>query len=90
MRMPLILALPSSVYRHLPSQTAAPKAKATATPKARAAKPHKQPAAPMGCKLVGTVKGTKLWAGDCVTPSEAQGQYTGRRTRRAGNTSRSA
>ena len=21
---------------------------------------------PMGCKLVGTVKGTKLWAGDCV------------------------
>ena len=20
----------------------------------------------MGCKLVGTVKGTKLWAGDCV------------------------
>jgi hypothetical protein len=25
------------------------------------AKPHP----PMGCKLVGTVKGTKLWAGDC-------------------------
>ena len=22
--------------------------------------------APMGCKLVGTVRGTKLWAGDCV------------------------
>jgi hypothetical protein len=22
----------------------------------------------MGCKLVGTVKGTKLWAGDCVGP----------------------
>ena len=21
---------------------------------------------PMGCKLVGTVRGTKLWAGDCV------------------------
>ena len=21
---------------------------------------------PTGCKLVGTVKGTKLWAGDCV------------------------
>jgi hypothetical protein len=20
----------------------------------------------MGCKLVGTIKGTKLWAGDCV------------------------
>ena len=21
---------------------------------------------PVGCKLVGTVRGTKLWAGDCV------------------------
>jgi hypothetical protein len=25
-----------------------------------------KPKAPMGCKLVGTVKGTKLWAGDCA------------------------
>jgi len=25
-----------------------------------------KPGAPMGCKLVGTVRGTKLWAGDCV------------------------
>ena len=25
-----------------------------------------RPRAPMGCKLVGTVRGTKLWAGDCV------------------------
>lgn len=25
-----------------------------------------KPSAPMGCKLVGTVKGTKLWAGDCM------------------------
>jgi hypothetical protein len=24
------------------------------------------PKAPTGCKLVGTVRGTKLWAGDCV------------------------
>jgi hypothetical protein len=23
---------------------------------------------PMGCKLVGAAKGTKLWAGDCVGP----------------------
>ena len=22
----------------------------------------------MGCKLVGTVKGAKLWAGDCMAP----------------------
>ena len=25
-----------------------------------------KPSAPAGCKLVGTVKGTKLWAGDCT------------------------
>jgi hypothetical protein len=27
-----------------------------------------KPKEPMGCKLVGTVKGTKLWAGDCAAP----------------------
>jgi hypothetical protein len=38
-----------------------------ATPKV-GSKPLAQvkPKEPMGCKLVGTVKGTKLWAGDCV------------------------
>lgn len=25
-----------------------------------------KPQVPMGCKLVGTVRGTKIWAGDCV------------------------
>ena len=25
-----------------------------------------KPKAPQGCKLVGTVRGTKLWAGDCT------------------------
>ena len=25
-----------------------------------------KPKEPTGCKLVGTVKGTKLWAGDCL------------------------
>jgi hypothetical protein len=25
-----------------------------------------KPKAPMGCKFVGSVRGTKLWAGDCV------------------------
>ena len=25
-----------------------------------------KPKEPMGCKFVGTVRGTKLWAGDCV------------------------
>jgi hypothetical protein len=32
-----------------------------------------KPRAPMGCKLVGTAKGTKLWAGDCVAASELRG-----------------
>ncbi|MCP3475494.1 hypothetical protein NLM33_34930 [Bradyrhizobium sp. CCGUVB1N3] len=27
---------------------------------------HVKPQAPLGCKLVGTVRGTKIWAGDCV------------------------
>jgi hypothetical protein len=31
-----------------------------------------KPKETMGCKLVGTVKGTKLWAGDCVA-SELRG-----------------
>jgi hypothetical protein len=25
-----------------------------------------KPSTPIGCKLVGTVKGTKIWAGDCI------------------------
>jgi hypothetical protein len=34
-----------------------------------------KPKAPMGCKLVGTVRGTKLWAGDCIG-SELKGSTT--------------
>jgi hypothetical protein len=34
-----------------------------------------KPKAPMGCKFVGTVRGTKLWAGDCVEP-ELRGSTT--------------
>ncbi|MGY2908942.1 hypothetical protein ACVWVY_007963 [Bradyrhizobium sp. URHC0002] len=46
-----------------------------ATPKKRptvSAKPIVQtkPKAPVGCKLVGTVKGTKLWAGECTATPE--------------------
>ena len=46
----------------------------TGTPKV-GGKPLKQvkPPASMGCKLVGTVKGTKLWAGDCAAASELRG-----------------
>ena len=32
-----------------------------------------KPRAAMGCKLVGMVKGTKLWAGDCAAASELRG-----------------
>jgi hypothetical protein len=32
-----------------------------------------KPGTPMGCKLVGTVKGTKIWAGDCAGASELRG-----------------
>lgn len=32
-----------------------------------------KPGTPMGCKLVGTVKGTKIWAGNCVDESELRG-----------------
>ncbi len=32
-----------------------------------------KPRAAMGCKLVGTVKGTKLWAGDCAATPELRG-----------------
>jgi hypothetical protein len=38
-----------------------------------------KPKAPMGCKLVGTVRGTKLWAGDCVG-SELRGSTTAAET----------
>jgi hypothetical protein len=34
-----------------------------------------KPKEPMGCKLVGTVRGTKLWAGDC-TGAELRGSTT--------------
>jgi hypothetical protein len=32
-----------------------------------------KPQAPMGCKLVGTVKGTKVWAGECTNAAELKG-----------------
>jgi len=61
----LILAAVIGFSASVFAQTAAPKG----------SKPVKQPkpSAPMGCKLVGTVKGTKLWAGDCAAPSELRG-----------------
>ena len=32
-----------------------------------------KPDMPLSCKLVGTVKGTKIWAGNCVDASELRG-----------------
>jgi hypothetical protein len=32
-----------------------------------------KPQTPIACKLVGTVKGTKVWAGDCVDAAELRG-----------------
>jgi hypothetical protein len=70
MRTPLIVAAAVVGFSATAfAQTAAPKA---AAPKA-AVKPHKQPPPPMGCNLVGTVKGTKLWAGDCAASSKLRG-----------------
>jgi hypothetical protein len=46
---------------------------AQAAPKAASKPAHQvKPKEPMGCKLVGTVRGTKLWAGDCLA-SELRG-----------------
>ncbi len=32
-----------------------------------------KPQTPMACKFVGTVKATKIWAGDCVDAAELRG-----------------
>jgi hypothetical protein len=66
MRTRLILAAILSLSASAFAQTTAPK---------HSGKPLKQakPIAPMACKLVGTVKGTKLWAGDCLAPPELRG-----------------
>jgi len=66
MRALLILAAIICFSASALAQTGAPKA---------GGKPlkHVKPLAPTGCKLVGTVKGTKLWAGDCAAPSELRG-----------------
>ena len=64
MRILLVLAAFVGFSGYASAQTAAP----------NSGKPLKRvtPSAPMGCKLVGTVKGTKIWAGDCAA-SELRG-----------------
>jgi hypothetical protein len=51
------------------AQGASPPKRPTASGKIIQAKPSM----PMRCRLVGTVKGTKIWAGDCVDASELRG-----------------
>jgi hypothetical protein len=45
---------------------------AQGTPPKVGGKPNVQvkPKAPMGCKLVGTAKGIKIWAGECTDAAE--------------------
>ena len=45
----------------------------TPPPKSAKTKVQPKPQAPMGCKLVGTVKGTKIWAGDCTDATGLKG-----------------
>ena len=66
MRTLLILAAIIGLSASAFAQTAAPKVGGKRLKQVK-------PSAPMGCKLVGTVKGTKLWAGDCAAPSELRG-----------------
>jgi hypothetical protein len=47
----------------------------SAPPKAGKPLVQVKPKALMGCKLIGAVRGTKLWAGDCVG-SELRGSTT--------------
>ena len=66
MRTLLIVATVIGISSPAVAQTAAPKA---------GGKPLKQtkPLAPTGCKLVGMVRGTKIWAGDCAAAPELRG-----------------
>jgi hypothetical protein len=66
MRTVLVVATIIGISASAVAQTAAPKVDG---------KPLKQtkPLAPTGCKLVGTVRGTKIWAGDCAAAPELRG-----------------
>ena len=66
MRSLLIFAAIISFSASSFAQTAAPKASGKSLKQVK-------PKEPMGCKFVGTVRGTKLWAGDCAAASELRG-----------------
>jgi hypothetical protein len=46
-------------------------------PKAAKSKAQQKLQTPTGCKLVGTVKGTKIWAGDCADAAGLRGAVPG-------------
>jgi hypothetical protein len=66
MRTLLILAAIVSFSASAFAQTAAPKVGGKRLKQVK-------PSAPMGCKLLGSVKGTKIWAGDCAAAPELRG-----------------
>ena len=49
----------------------------SAAPKADKRSAQVKPQAPMGCKLVGTVRGTEIWLGDCVGRLGAEAELPG-------------
>jgi len=51
-------------------------------PKAAKSKPQQKSQTLIGCKLVGTVKGTKIWAGDCADAAGLRAQCLGRKAPR--------
>jgi hypothetical protein len=61
----VVLLLTTSAF----AQSAPPNVPAKPLTRAR-------PQAPVGCKFVGTVKGTKLWAGDCADAAGLRGSDT--------------
>jgi len=66
MRTLLILAAIIGLSASAFAQTAAPKVGGKRLKQVK-------PSAPMGCKLLGSVKGTKIWAGDCAAAPELRG-----------------
>ena len=48
----------------------------TAPNAAKKSSAHAKSQPVVGCKLVGTVRGTKLWAGDCAAPDQLRSSVT--------------
>jgi hypothetical protein len=66
MRTLLIVATIIGLSASALAQTAAPKVGGKRLKQVK-------PSAPIACKLLGSVKGTKIWAGDCAAAPELRG-----------------